>query len=131
MDVEIKEFGDGLMARERPGKLDAVLWIHGYTLNSAAWLPLWEKMPSWHHIGIDLPAHGGSRLIREGESLSSLASTVGRLALGRGVRHIVALSFGTMVATQTAIEYPDSFASVTLGAPALAGKGEPRSRAGA
>ncbi|MBC8165169.1 MAG: alpha/beta hydrolase, partial [Bryobacteraceae bacterium] len=121
MQVNIAEFGDGLIARERSGELDPVLWIHGYTLNSSAWLPLWERMPGWKHIGIDLPSHGQSRSIRDGESLSSLAGTIGELALARGVRHIVALSFGTIVATQAAIEFPDSFASVTLGAPALAG----------
>lgn len=119
--TELIPFGDGLMARERPGDLDAVLWIHGYTLNSSVWLPLWRELPGWHQIGIDLPCHGQSRGIRDGESVSDLARAVGRCALARRVRHIVALSFGTIVAIQIAIEFPHSFASVTLGAPALAG----------
>jgi pimeloyl-ACP methyl ester carboxylesterase len=121
MQSDTSAFGDGLAARDRPGELDSVLWIHGYTLNAAAWMPLWAHLPGWHHIGIDLPSHGRSRPIRDGESLRSLARTLGELALVRGVKHIAALSFGTLVATQIAIEFPNVFATVTLGAPALAG----------
>jgi 2-succinyl-6-hydroxy-2,4-cyclohexadiene-1-carboxylate synthase len=50
-----------------------------------------------------------------------MARRLGKLALEQGVRHVIALSFGTLIATQMAIEYPTSFASLILGAPTLAG----------
>jgi pimeloyl-ACP methyl ester carboxylesterase len=109
------------VARLRPGDGETVLWIHGYTMSSSIWSELWDLLPGWSHLGIDLPGHGGSRPIRAGESLPALARSIGALALEAGVRHLVALSFGTMVALQVALERPRSFASLVLGAPALGG----------
>src|SRR5262245_51575468 len=104
-----------------PGESDKVLWIHGYTVDSTVWQDLWALLPGWHHIGIDLPGHGGSRQLQDGEDLPSLGRDLGQLALEHDVRHLVALSFGTVIALQIAIEFPTSFASMVLGAPALAG----------
>jgi pimeloyl-ACP methyl ester carboxylesterase len=104
-----------------PGEGDSVLWIHGYTLDSTSWSELWELLPDWRHIGIDLPGHGASMPLKPGDDLPTLARRLGRFALDQNVRHIVALSFGTIVALQIAIEFPRSFASVTLGAPAVGG----------
>jgi pimeloyl-ACP methyl ester carboxylesterase len=112
---------DGIAARVRPGPGQKVLWIHGYSMDSSVWDELWALLPAWHHIGIDLPGHGASRPIRPTDDLRSLALRLGEVALRHSVRHLAALSFGTMLALQTAIEYPHAFASVTLGAPALAG----------
>jgi pimeloyl-ACP methyl ester carboxylesterase len=121
-DLEtVAVLGDGIAARFRPAAGERVLWIHGYSMDSSVWDELWRFLPEWEHIGIDLPGHGASRAIRSGEDLRAVALRLGGLGLERGVRHIVALSFGTIVAVQIAIEYPDAFASLCLGAPALAG----------
>lgn len=120
-DTAVAALGDGIAARVRPGVGENVLWVHGYSMDSSVWGELWRLLPEWEHIGIDLPGHGASRAIRPGEDLSALALSLGQLAHEQGARHLVALSFGTMVALQIAIEYPDAFASLTLCAPALAG----------
>jgi pimeloyl-ACP methyl ester carboxylesterase len=103
------------------GERERVLWIHGYSLDSRIWDELWGHLPAWHHLGIDLPGHGQSRPISPGLDLERLARCLGRFAVEQNVRHLVGLSFGGMVALQVAIEYPDAFASLVLGAPALGG----------
>lgn len=125
MDVpdgsRLVELGDGLVARHAAGPGDRVLWIHGYTMDSSIWHELWELLPQWDHLGVDLPGHGGSRPIRDADDLASLASRLGSLAQERDVRHVCALSFGTIIALQMAIELPRAFGAVVLAAPALAG----------
>jgi pimeloyl-ACP methyl ester carboxylesterase len=118
---ELVELGDGLAAWTRAGDGDTLLWFHGYTMDSTIWLELWRRLPSFSHVGVDFPGHGASRPLRRGEDLPALARRIGELALERGIRHLVALSFGTMVALQVAIEHPRAFASLVLGAPALGG----------
>lgn len=98
-----------------------MLWLHGYTLRSAVWQPLWAELPAWGHLGVDLPWHGQSRALRAGESLAALADTIVAHALAERVRHVVALSFGTVVAFEMAVRHPGAFASWTLAAPAVAG----------
>lgn len=119
--MEPLEFGQDLAARVATGSGERVLWIHGYTLDSSTWQHLWHDLPGWHHIGIDLPGHGASQPLEAGTTLPQLGRTIGQLALEHDVRHVVGLSFGGMIALQVAIEFPDAFASLTLGAPGLAG----------
>jgi 2-succinyl-6-hydroxy-2,4-cyclohexadiene-1-carboxylate synthase len=118
---ELVQLGDGIAARVRSGDGDAVLWIHGYTMDSSIWSDLWDRLPAWSHIGIDLPGHGASRPIRDGETLPQLARRLGSLAGRHDVRHVVALSFGTLVALQVAIEHPAALDSLVLAAPAVGG----------
>ncbi|HEY3741314.1 MAG TPA: alpha/beta hydrolase [Bryobacteraceae bacterium] len=103
------------------GDAGRVLWIHGYTLDSTIWKPLWNRLPRWTHIGVDLPAHGQSREFHQGEGLRELARSLARLADDIGATHLVGMSFGAMVALQTAVEKQEPFATVTLGSPAIAG----------
>jgi len=119
--ASLVNFGEGLAARVASGTGDKVLWVHGYTLDSSSWIELWNLLPEWTHIGVDLPGHGASLPLQPDENLPALAKRIGRLALRENVRHLVALSFGTVVALQVAIEFPTSFQSVILGAPALGG----------
>jgi 2-succinyl-6-hydroxy-2,4-cyclohexadiene-1-carboxylate synthase len=109
--LSVTEVGDG------PG----VLWLHGYTMRSDVWQPLWSKMPGWRHVGLDLPWHGASRGLREGETLAMLADSVVAYAASASVSHVVALSFGTILATEMAGRHPDACDSWTLAAPSLAG----------
>lgn len=114
-------FGPGLAARERPGAGERVLWLHGYTMDSSIWDELWALLPGYHHIGVDLPGHGASAPFAPGVTLGGLAEQIGALAAGRGVRHLVGLSFGTLLALQIAIADPRRWASLTLAAPGLVG----------
>ncbi|MER5647477.1 alpha/beta hydrolase [Streptosporangium sp. NPDC002524] len=98
-----------------------VLWLHGYTMSAAIWPPLWERLPGHRHVAVDLPWHGRSRPPRDGEDRAALADLLVTRALEAGVRHVVALSFGTVVALEMALRHPRAFASWTLAAPSYAG----------
>lgn len=120
-DLPVVEIADGLAARIRPGDGDKVLWLHGYTIDSSSWGDMWRRLPGWHHIGIDFPGHGASAPLSQAGDLPTLARRLGNLCMERQIRHIVALSFGTITATQMAIEFPTYFSTVVLSAPGLAG----------
>ena len=111
---------DGL-AVSATGSGPAVLWLHGYTMRSEVWAPLWERLPGRRHLGLDLPWHGSSRDLRDGEDLATVADTVVAHARLHGVESVVGLSFGTVLASEMAIRHPDAAASWLLVAPALAG----------
>lgn len=112
---------DGLTGRVAPGPGEKIFWMHGYTLDSSSWGAMWHRLPGWHHIGADFPGHGESPPIPQGMDLSTLGRRLGEYCRDEGVSHIVGLSFGTVAVLQIAIEFPDTFASVTLAAPAIAG----------
>lgn len=117
----LTELADGIAGCVAEGPGDTVLWIHGYTLDSSSWEELWRRLPGWRHVGIDMPGHGNSRPMMAGEDLPAMARRIGRLALDQGARHVVALSFGATLALQVAIEFPEAFATLILGSPALGG----------
>jgi pimeloyl-ACP methyl ester carboxylesterase len=121
---------DRLASTVLDGDGDSVLWIHGYTLDSTIWGPVWAHLPGWRHIGVDLPGHGGSDELEPTETLPGLARRLFELASSHAVRHVVGLSFGGMVAIQMAIEAPGAFATLTLSSPALGdGPHDPHARA--
>ncbi|ARF79260.1 alpha/beta fold hydrolase [Kitasatospora aureofaciens] len=105
----------------RRGSGPAVLWIHGYTMDSTTWQPLWDRLPGWTHIGIDLPGHGGSAPLPPGLPLTALAGQLAEVAKETGARSVVALSFGSMSAIQLAIQEPGLVDNLVLAAPTLAG----------
>jgi pimeloyl-ACP methyl ester carboxylesterase len=115
------KLADGIAARVLPADSQKVMWLHGYTLDSSMWDELWQLLPGWSHLGPDLPGHGGTRWGALGENLPDISRRLGEMALDHGVRHLVALSFGTIMALQIAIHFPNSFASIVLAAPALGG----------
>src|SRR5262245_54097544 len=112
---------DGIAGRVAPGPGETVLWIHGYTLDSSIWEDLWHRLPNWRHVGLDLPGHGGSAPLQEGEDLPEIANRIGRLAVEQKARHLVGLSFGGMVALQAALQFPTFFVSMVLNSPGLGG----------
>jgi pimeloyl-ACP methyl ester carboxylesterase len=112
---------DGLAARVMDGGGAGVLWLHGYTLDSSVWGPLWEALPAWRHIGLDLPGHGASRPLKQRESLPELARRIGAFASSEAVEHIGGVSLGAMVGLQVAIEYPESFRTLLVCSPPLGG----------
>src|SRR5688572_17143353 len=121
MSLERVQLGHGLAASVAPGPGEKVLWLHGYTIDSSLWQDLWALLPDWYHIGIDLPGHGASAPWPPNPTVPGLGRLFGTVALEQDVRHIVALSFGTLLALQIIIEFPQAFASLTLGAPTIGG----------
>ena len=115
------QIAEGICGRIEPGPGNKVLWLHGYTLDSSSWGNLWSLLPGWHHIGIELPYHGASPAIAGENNLRHLGVRLGNFCNQYGIRHLVALSFGTITALQIAIEFPEFFSAIVLGAPAIAG----------
>jgi 3-oxoadipate enol-lactonase len=120
-DLPVVEFADGLSGRVQPGQGDKILWLHGYTVDSSMWGDMWRRLPGWHHIGIYFPGHGASKPIDQMGDLATLGRRLGQLCISQEIRHIVAISFGTITATQIAIEFPTAFSTLILSAPSLAG----------
>jgi pimeloyl-ACP methyl ester carboxylesterase len=111
--------GRGLAARVR-GEGESVLWVHGYTLDGGIWDELWDLLPGWRHVGIDLPGHGASDPVAPGEDLPALARRLAALAAAEGVRHVVAISFGGMIGLQLALEM-EGLQTLVLGSPGIGG----------
>jgi pimeloyl-ACP methyl ester carboxylesterase len=116
----VTQIAPGLAARIQ-GEGTKVLWLHGYTLDSSSWREMWSRLPGFCHVGLDLPGHGGSAPVGPQDNLHVLARRVADVCLDQDIRHIVALSFGTLTATQVLLEEPDHFRSLVLAAPTLAG----------
>ena len=99
----------------------AVLWIHGYTMDSSVWAQLWALLPGWRHVGVDLPGHGGSPPLPAGSTLAGVAAQVGEVGAAVGAQRVVALSFGSCVALQLAADRPALVRRLAVGAPTIAG----------
>jgi 2-succinyl-6-hydroxy-2,4-cyclohexadiene-1-carboxylate synthase len=102
------------------GDGERVMWLHGYTLDSTVWTDLWAQLRGWGHVGVDLPGHGGSAAV-PGLTLPELAGRLAALAREQGVRHVVAMSFGTFAGLELALRGEPWLRSVTLAGPAIAG----------
>jgi pimeloyl-ACP methyl ester carboxylesterase len=117
---ETEAIRDGIAVRSR-GFGDGVLWVHGYTLDSTIWDPLWQRLPGFRHVGLDLPGHGRSHALAPGTTLVALGAVVDAVARTYDVQHVVGLSFGGMLALQAACDAPERYASIALASPGLAG----------
>lgn len=105
----------------RRAALPGVAWLHGYTMHSGIWSPLWELLPDTRHVGIDLPRHGSAAQRPLPGSLHVLADEVADRMLHEGCRTLVGLSFGSCVALQVALDRPEVLDLLVLAAPTLAG----------
>ncbi len=103
------------------GRGPAVLWIHGYTMDSSLWRPLWELLPGFRHIGVDLPGHGRSGPLSPDATLPGLAARLASLAQAESARAVVAISLGSCLALQLAIEWPELIDRLVVGAATIAG----------
>jgi pimeloyl-ACP methyl ester carboxylesterase len=106
---------------ETVGRGPAVLWIHGYTMDSSLWRPLWELLPGFRHVGVDLPGHGRSGPLRPDATLPGLAAQLAELAQAERARAVVAISLGSCLALQLAIEWPALIDRLAIGAATIAG----------
>lgn len=111
MDIHVEATGHG----------PAVLWIHGYTMDSTLWHPLWELLPGFRHLGIDLPGHGRSGAPGRGDTLPDLAGRIAEIARAEQATRVVALSFGSCVALEFAAACPGLVSRLVVGAPTIAG----------
>lgn len=115
--VPLDEGMGGIIRGDGP----AVLWIHGYTLDSSIWTDLWARLPGWQHIGLDLPGHGASPWLTLSQDLPTLARRIAAIAARLGARRLVGMSFGGMIALEVAAQAPDMFAALVLASPGLGG----------
>lgn len=103
------------------GRGPAVLWIHGYTMDSSTWSDLWALLPGRRHVGVDLPGHGASGPLRPGTTLPALAAEIAEVARAEQAHDVVALSFGSLAGIQLAVDAPDVVRRLVVGAPTIAG----------
>lgn len=101
--------------------MTGVAWLHGYTMDSRVWGPLWHLLPGRRHLGVDLPGHGSAAAEPMSGSLSDWAARVAARLAGSGCRTLVGLSFGSCVALQVALDHPGLLDRLVLAAPTLAG----------
>lgn len=112
MELASRTWGDGARA---------LLWIHGYAMDSSLWQPLWELLPEYRHVGVDLPGHGGSSALPV-EGAPAMADAVLATATKTGTRDLVAMSFGGLVGIQAAMQAERGWLStLVLASPALGG----------
>jgi pimeloyl-ACP methyl ester carboxylesterase len=107
----------------RTGDAPAVAWLHGYTMSSAVFGPLWGLLPGVRHVGIDLPGHGTATAEPVPDLTTTAAGIADRLRAER-CRMLVGLSFGSCVALQVALDHPDCLDALVLAAPTLAGEAD-------
>lgn len=112
------------LATRSVGDGPAVVWLHGYTMDSSLWDELWSLLPGLRHVGVDLPGHGGSDPMPPGATLPDIAAAVASVSRSVDATRLVALSFGTTVAIQAALDHPDITPCLVLAAPAIGGAPE-------
>jgi pimeloyl-ACP methyl ester carboxylesterase len=112
MDLYVQTAGQG----------PAILWIHGYTMDSSVWSPLWRLLPGFRHVAVDLPGHGRSGPMPANLTLPDLGARLAEVAAAHEARQVVALSFGSSVALElVAVAAPAQVDRLVLAAPAIPG----------
>lgn len=107
-----------------------VAWVHGYTMDSRVWEPLWSELPSFDHVGVDLPGHGTRSREPMPRTLTGWAEVVLSAMTDAGADRLVGLSFGSSIALQAAATRPDVVRRLVLAAPTLSGaQDDPAARA--
>jgi pimeloyl-ACP methyl ester carboxylesterase len=122
MTDALPEIVPGIRYRAAGEGDDTVLWLHGYTMDSSVWGRLWERLPGFCHIGIDLPGHGSSAPLTPGDTLRSVAARIVAAADALKARHLAGISFGAMLALEVASLR--GFETLVLGSPMFAGAPE-------
>ncbi len=99
----------------------AVVWLHGYTLDSTTWGELWSLLPGRIHVGVDLPGHGRTPWPGPPGGLGGLAETVLGVIERHAARHVVAMSFGGLVAIEVGIRARGRLDTLALCSPSRGG----------
>jgi pimeloyl-ACP methyl ester carboxylesterase len=107
------------------GSGDPVLFMHGFSLCTAHWAPLFARLPSLRRIAIDMPGHGASDgFDYNGVNLrrwyrDMLTGCLDELRLESA--HVVGHSQGAMLGMWLALDAPERVRSlVAIGTPAVA-----------
>lgn len=111
--------GGGLAGRRSRGGGEGVFWVHPYALDSSCWAELWDRLPGWRHVGVDLPGHGLSEPLVPREDLAALTTRLREAATREEARHLVGLSLGANLALAMALGGGQAFSSVVLASPEL------------
>ena len=117
----LANLGDGFAGRRASGPGACVLWLHPYGLDSGCWGGLWDRLPDWRHVGVDLPGHGLSEPLPPRQDGPALVRRLRELAERQQARHLVGLSLGAGLALALGLDAPDGFASLSLASPVIAG----------
>ncbi len=115
--LPLVRLADGVAGRVVPAAGETILWLHGYALDSSSFAPIIERLPQWSHLALDLPGHGASLPRSREEGPRGFAERLAKIADERGVKHVVALSYGTLIALRLASLRPWAFATLVLASP--------------
>jgi pimeloyl-ACP methyl ester carboxylesterase len=80
-----------------------VVWVHGYTMSAKAWRPLWQRMPGFAHVGVDLPGHGATAPWPRTATLGDVGAAVADVMREHAATRLVGLSFGSAVALEATL----------------------------
>lgn len=108
-------------ATRSSGEGPAVVWVHGYTMDSRIWPGLWPSLPGFRHVAVDLPGHGDSPPMTPATTMAGLARGLAEVLRREQADRLVAISLGTMVAFEVAIRRLHPLAKLAVVAPALVG----------
>jgi 3-oxoadipate enol-lactonase len=103
---------------ERPGRVPAVVCIHGYCQSSAYWTPTLDRVAERgvHALAMDLPGFGQSAAEPGPYDMESLADTVYALCERKGLGRIVLVggSMGGVVAQHLVLRHPQRVSRLLL-----------------
>ena len=126
----LRLFGRACAGRERSGSGPTVLWLHDHMLDSSVWTPLWDALPSLHHVSLDLPGHGVSPPIEDDNSPIAVTRRIADIAQVEGASIVVGLGLGAHYAIRVLVEAPTLFDGAVLASPMEAGAMDADSRWG-
>lgn len=106
------------------GEPRTLTWIHGYTMSSEIWTDVWDLLPEYSHVGVDLWGHGKSPHFPQSATLRSLAEAVVDAMVKHDSRDLIGLGFGSQVALEAALIDDTALDSLILGAPTIAGRSD-------
>lgn len=109
------------MIRRRAGDGPLILWVHGYTLDGSIWEPIWDCLPDFGHVAIDLPGHGAAARPPGHGMLAAGTAAIIAVARDTGARRLAAMSFGGAIALEVLARRPELFDAALLAAPGVLG----------
>jgi pimeloyl-ACP methyl ester carboxylesterase len=89
-------------------------------MDGSVWSRLWDRLPGFNHVAMDLPGHGGTPL-GSGGVLKHSRETLLWTARAVGADRLVAMSYGGAVTLAALVSCPEIFRSTVLAAPGIPG----------
>ena len=112
------------MHYEEHGRGEAVLFLHGFSLDSRMWNHQLGLAKKYRVVVADMRFHGRSdapegSTATPAEAADDIRALLDHLKVRRA--HLVGLSMGTGYAVESALRYPERVLSLTLASPAISG----------